>query len=152
MPARLCASIWPMTRRSRHNGTKIAIGRSGARSSSASVGRRGRLRLVQTSTRAIHKSSSPLSRIQIASGTRHAATQWSNPTNDNSGESDAKLSKIRTVGQRDLGVDHLEAHPFVIALRGGARLRAGSGQIAAGGHGFVEPRGNQLVVEPAPPE
>src|ERR1017187_2693531 len=151
MPARLCASIWPMTRCSRHNGTKIAMGRSGTQSSSASAGR-GRLRQVQTSTSAIHKSSSPLSSIQRASGTRHAATQWLNPTNHNSGKSDAKLSKIRGVRQRDLGVDHLEAQPFVIALRGGTRQGAGGCQIAAAGHGFVEPRGNQLVVQPAPPE
>src|SRR3989442_815866 len=74
----LCSSICPITRCSCHSGTRMAMRRSGAFSSSSSAGQGNFSRLGHRKTQQTNKSSSPLRRIQQASGSRHTATERSN--------------------------------------------------------------------------
>ena len=56
-------------------------------------------------------------------------------------------SALTSRNQGHLGVDHLEAHALVIALRYAAGQGGGRGHIAALRNGFVEARGNQLAMQ-----
>src|SRR5271157_4265310 len=65
----------PITRCSRHNGTRMAIGRSEAASSALSSGHGNSVWRVKRNATVMNTSSSPLMRIQNASGTTHVTTR-----------------------------------------------------------------------------